>query len=76
MGLPILAVLALILSLQAFGFAGEVLVTVDPPIPTYSARVQKNPIYQLQNKASMAYGEKAVVGTEYEKICLLSHARP
>ncbi len=42
------------------------------PLSSYFARVQANPMYQLMNRASVAFGEKEIVGTEFEGIPVLS----
>lgn len=70
--LTVLFVLMSVLLIQTAAYAGEVLVTVNAPIATYFARVQENPIYQIQNKASVAFGEKLILGTEYEHLPVIS----
>ena len=49
-------------------------VTVNIPLSTYFARVQVNPVYQLINMASVAFGEENIKGTEFEGLPVISRA--
>lgn len=48
--------------------------TVNIPLSTYFARVQVNPVYQLINMASVAFGEENIKGTEFEGLPVISRA--
>lgn len=49
-------------------------VVVNIPLSTYFARVQVNPVYQLINMASVAFGETNIKGTEFEGLPVISRA--
>lgn len=60
-------------TVEAGGPEGEV-VTVNIPLSTYFARVQVNPMYQLINMASVAFGKENIKGTEFEGLPVISRA--
>ena len=65
-------VLVVLLSVSVTGFASESVAKIDIPLSTYFARVQANPMYQLMNRASVAFGEKEIHKTEYAGLPVLS----
>ena len=54
--------------------AASASVTVNIPLSTYFSRVQANPVYQLINMASVAFGEEKIKGTEYEGLPVISRS--
>jgi 2',3'-cyclic-nucleotide 2'-phosphodiesterase/3'-nucleotidase len=70
-------VLAMLMVLGIFVFSmaeASTSVTVNIPLSTYFARVQVNPLYQLINMASVAFGEENIKGTEFEGLPVISRA--
>jgi len=70
-------VLAIVMTVGIFVFSmaeASASVTVNIPLSTYFARVQVNPLYQLINMASVAFGEENIKGTEFEGLPIISRA--
>lgn len=70
-------VLSMVMMVGIFVFstmAASASVTVNIPLSTYFARVQVNPVYQLINMASVAFGEEKIKGTEFEGLPVISRA--
>jgi hypothetical protein len=53
-------------------YAQEKVAAINIPFSTYFARVQVSPVYQMINRASVAFGEKNLKGTEYEGLPVIS----
>lgn len=68
--LVVVLVLSLLISVPVF--AGDYVAKLNIPISSYFARVQANPMYQLMNRASVAFGEKEIEGTEFAGLPVLS----
>jgi 2',3'-cyclic-nucleotide 2'-phosphodiesterase / 3'-nucleotidase / 5'-nucleotidase len=50
----------------------EAVATTDIAFSSYFARVQPNPMYQILNRAAVAFGREKLKGTEYEGLPVLS----
>lgn len=70
---PVLvAVVILSLLIGVPVLASDYVAEINIPLSSYFARVQANPMYQLMNRASVAFGEKEIQGTEFANLPVLS----
>lgn len=68
--LVVVLIMSLLISTPVL--ADDYVAKTNIPLSSYFARVQANPMYQLMNRASVAFGEKEIQGTEYEGLPVLS----